>query len=441
MTTMEQLGAHVSLSGGGLGAALRDKIALHIMDTAAAWIAGARAPEGKALAQFIAPQARGATLMDRVMLHCALARLSELDDIHLFSCTTPGAVVIPAALTLGAELRVPTSAIAEAILAGYEAMVRLGAALDGPSLLYRGIWPTYIAAPFGVAAVASRLLALDAGRSAHALALALTFASPGVGHPGGPKMARWLALGHAARHGATAAFAAQAGFTADLALLDRDFFASVYAISPRLPLLTQSLGSQFAIEELSFKPWCAARQTMAASQALKEMVAEGLASSDISGIAISVPPPYLRMVNHGVTLGDRASFLTSVSYQVAIGVLGPEAQFRINPEGEIAADVRDLMARVSVRAEERLLEHYPRNWPAHVTVSARSGEREKLMLCVPGDPERPLGKQGISDKFSKVLLPLVGATRAADLAASFLAALEGSANGLLGEIERACASA
>ena len=83
MTTIEQLGEHVSLSG-GLSAALRDKIAIHIMDTAAAWIAGARAPEGKALTQFIAPQSRSTALMDRVMLHCALARLSELDDIHLF---------------------------------------------------------------------------------------------------------------------------------------------------------------------------------------------------------------------------------------------------------------------------------------------------------------------------------------------------------------------
>ena len=36
-------------------------------------------------------------------------------------------------------------------------MVRLGLAIGGPTVLYRGIWPTYFAAPFGVAAVAARL--------------------------------------------------------------------------------------------------------------------------------------------------------------------------------------------------------------------------------------------------------------------------------------------
>jgi 2-methylcitrate dehydratase PrpD len=87
----------------------------------------------------------------------ALARLSEIDDIHLASMTTPGAIVVPAALTIAASLPdVASDDIAAAIIAGYEAMIRLGAAIDGPSVLYRGIWPTYFAAPLGAAAVAAR---------------------------------------------------------------------------------------------------------------------------------------------------------------------------------------------------------------------------------------------------------------------------------------------
>ena len=64
---------------------------------------------------------------------------------------TPGAIVVPSALTIAASLPdVTTDDLAAAIVAGYEAMIRLGAAIDGPSVLYRGIWPTYFAAPFGV---------------------------------------------------------------------------------------------------------------------------------------------------------------------------------------------------------------------------------------------------------------------------------------------------
>src|SRR5262249_60077204 len=93
---------------------------------------------------------------------CALARLSEIDDIDLASMTTPGAIVVLGALTLAASR--PAAAAGDvmaAMLAGYEAMTRLGRAIDGPTVLYRGIWPTHFAAPLRLAAVAARLVALD----------------------------------------------------------------------------------------------------------------------------------------------------------------------------------------------------------------------------------------------------------------------------------------
>jgi 2-methylcitrate dehydratase PrpD len=93
-----------------------------------------------------------------VATHCALARMSEIDDIHLASTTTPGAIVIPGAVAVAAMLpNTDPAALAAAMIAGYEVMVRLGQAIDGASILYRGIWPTYFTAPVGVAAVAARL--------------------------------------------------------------------------------------------------------------------------------------------------------------------------------------------------------------------------------------------------------------------------------------------
>ncbi len=76
-------------------------------------------------------------------------------------------------------------------------------------MLYRGIWPTYFAAPLGIAAVAARLLGSTTRKTAHALALALTFAAPGVGHHNAATTSRWLAVGNAARNGLAAAQAAQ----------------------------------------------------------------------------------------------------------------------------------------------------------------------------------------------------------------------------------------
>src|SRR5712691_9737974 len=208
MSALIALGRHVAASGPPTGAVLE----LHVIDTAGAWIAGARTGEGAALIGLrAATRARGqADIALDLATRCALARLSEIDDIDLASMTTPGAIVIPGALTLASTL--PAAAADEvmaAMLAGYEVMTRLGRAIDGPQVLYRGIWPTYFAAPIGIAAVAARLLGLDDEAAAHALALALTLAAPGVGHHNAPTTARWLAVGNAARNGLAAALAAQ----------------------------------------------------------------------------------------------------------------------------------------------------------------------------------------------------------------------------------------
>src|SRR5262245_55250908 len=154
MTTLETMGAFVARGiRGRVPEKTRALAVLHVMDTVGAWIAGARTSEGQALLR--AASARDGGL--DVATPCALARLSEVDNIHLASATTPGGIVIPAALTVAAA-RPGTdgTALLEAIVAGIEAMVRLGAAIGGPSVLYRGIWPTYFAAPFGAAAVAAR---------------------------------------------------------------------------------------------------------------------------------------------------------------------------------------------------------------------------------------------------------------------------------------------
>ena len=70
--------------------------------------------------------------------------------------------------------------------------------------------------------------------------------------------------------------------------------------------------------------------------------AHGFSLSDITQLVVSVPPPYLRMIDHGVFAGDRSSHLTSVSYQMALAAFAPDALFDVKqaPErvsGEIGA--------------------------------------------------------------------------------------------------------
>jgi 2-methylcitrate dehydratase PrpD len=382
-------------------------------------------------------------MLGQVALNCALARLSEIDDIHLSSGTTPGALIVPAALTIGGSLGLGGTAIAEAIAAGYDVMTRLGAALKGPWILYRGIWPTYFAAPFGVAAVASRLLGLTEQQAAYALGIALSLASPAVGRQSGAAMSRWLAIGHAARNGVFAALSAQAGFTGDLRIFEGDFFQAIYNLSPDTAILVDALEEHSVLPEVSFKPWCAARQTMAATQALKEIIEAGVSPSEMTQLVVSVPPPYLRMIDHGVVTGDRASHLTSVSYQMALSAFAPDALFDVKQAPErVPGEIGAFMAKVTVMADDDLLQHYPKSWPARLGVTTRTGEQERLVVHVPGDPERPFDETQVAEKFRRVVVPSIGERAADDLLCLSLAVIEeeGAARALLAEVERACGS-
>jgi 2-methylcitrate dehydratase PrpD len=447
MNALERLGSYVAASGREHPSdAARELVELHLIDTVGALIASARTVEGLGLLQFRAAmraRGQGAWALD-LAIRCALARLSEIDDIHLPSMTTPGALVIPGALTLaGALPAVAADDVIAAILAGTEAMTRLGRAIDGPAILYRGIWPTYFAAPFGMAAVAARLLDLDEEASAHALALALTLTAPVVGHHNAATTSRWFAVGNAARNGLNAALAAQQGFTSDRKLLEGRVLPDVLGIAPAVAVLTDGLGERTALTEVSFKPWCAARQTMAATQALKDVIAGGVAPAAIDEIAVSVLPPHLKMIDHGVVAGDRASHLTSVQYAMAAAALAPEMAFDVQQAPpDLPPPVHALMAKIKVEADEHLLAGYPESWPARVRVAAGQTRHARDVTHVPGDPALPFDGARVRAKFLRFTQPVLGAETAERILARCGSVLAtGEFSQLMGEIERACSAA
>lgn len=444
MTVLERFGTHVARGyRGNLPDSVRDSARLHIADTVGSWIAASGVPEGRALIRF-ASKPGGEGMPERVALNCALARLSEIDDIHLSSGTTPGALVVPAALTIGGALGKGSTEIAEAIAAGYDVMARLGEALNGPWILYRGIWPTYFTAPFAVAAVAARLLDLTEQQAAHALGIAISLASPAVGRQSGAAMSRWLAIGRAAQSGVAAALSAQAGFTADLRIFEGDMFSSVYNLSPDPGALIDALEQGPALPEVSFKPWCAAKQTMAASQALREIIEGGVSASGMKQLVAYVPSLYLRMVDHGVAAGERMSHLTSVAYQLGLAAFAPEKTLDINQIADGAPDeVRTFMDRVTVKADDELMRHYPKSWPARLEATTPEGTRERLVVHVPGDPERPFDESQVAAKFRRVTAHIIGERAADELLRAGLAALDqdGDPKKLLSKIEGACAVA
>ena len=155
---------------------------------------------------------------------------------------------------------------------------------------------------------------------------------------------------------------------------------------------------------------------MAATQALREILAEGIAAADISEIRAAVLPPHLKMIDHGVMAGDRASHLTSLPYQMAVAAVAPDAALDVAQSPQAVAEpLRALMQRITVVGDDALLADYPAAWPARISVATSGGTREHAVTHVPGDPVRPLDRQQLTSKFLSLVTPAIGRERAEDM--------------------------
>ena len=146
-----------------------------------------------------------------------------------------------------------------------------------------------------MAATFGRLIGLDAEEMTNALAISLYLASGAVSRRDRGRAPRWLLIALGAEQGAHAARAASVGFGGDPGLLDSpDWLSNMQGIALDPSRLTEDLGERCVYGELSLKPFCSAKQAIAATDAVRELLAEGLDPSSVESIEVGVPPPMPR---------------------------------------------------------------------------------------------------------------------------------------------------
>jgi 2-methylcitrate dehydratase PrpD len=411
VSIIEQLASFVTgAKASTLPAGEQERLRVHLTDTVIATLAGTQIPEGKALQGI----GQDGGLAERIGRCAAATRLTEIDDIHLPSCTTPSAGVVPVVLSLAASLQnFDAGEVASAIWAGTEIMTRFGVAASGPQILYRGIWPTYLAAPVAAAATAARLFGLSAERAGHALSLAAMLTAGGVGRIHGAPSGRWFLYASAVAGGIAAAEAARADYHGDPGLLDKNWLADTHGIALDRDRLTDALGRRSVYAELSIKPICSAKQAIAAVEAFRYLMHEGnLRPEAIAKVRVHVPPAYAAMIATRAEPGVRQSTLVSVAYQIALSAIAPKKLFDVDRSAPTAdAGIAALSAKVEVIPDDTLEEFYPQHWPAEVEVDAGGKTLRRRVVTAAGDPEYPVSGADVDDKAHRVLDPLIGAAR------------------------------
>lgn len=327
----------------------------------------------------------------------------ELDDTHDASMSHPGAVVIPAALAVGAEVGASGRQVLAAIVAGYEAMGRIGAAANANNVLHGGYHPTALFGGFGAGTAAAKLLGLDTRGLlvtwGHVLSLAggsMQFSDETEG-----TSVKRVHAGYAAQNGIMAAELAQAGVDAPHRPIDGKYgFLALYGRNP-IPRLLDG-GRSKVIHQISMKPYACCR--------LFHSMIDGLRSVTDG---FSKPLESIRSVQiggHGVLRDQHmmkrpaSSMAAQYSLPYVVGATleyGPGA-FDAYDEHNLTNDrILRWGDVVSCHIDDAVEREFPAHFGTSVEVLYADGTcRKDMVLDSLGTPPNPMASSGIRDKVS-----------------------------------------
>ena len=375
---------------------VRTTARLHLLDWLGC-VAGARKGEMAQIGRRAEPD-----VLTRAAL---LGNVLEMDDVHRAAVLHPGPAVWPSALSAAREVGAGMDVLLGGAVAGYEAMIAIGATLD--AFHYARWHPTATAGGFGGAAAAARVFGLCVEATADALGHAGSLAGGlwRLRHEAG--VTKQLHAAQASLTGLWHARLARAGARAPRRILEGE--QGLYAAMTATPK-PMILGHGWRIAEVSFKPWGACRHAHPAIDA-----ALGLDALD--------GPILVETYRDALTFCDRPHPTTVLeakfSLQHAAAVVATRGAPQLADfEPDAIAALAEARARVTVREDATITARYPQHFGARVTAGGRSVERIDTL----GDPERPLGRDGVITKANS-LMAWGGVAEDADAATA--ACLEG----------------
>lgn len=385
----------------------RARAALAVLDWAGCAVAGAASPAGRLMLDRAAAQGEGtASLVGRTARvapsaaacgNGALGNVLEMDDVDKRAVLHPGPTVIPAALALAEACGASGPDLLDAVVRGYEAVIRIGRA-TGPGH-YRMWHTTATCGPFGAAAACASLLDLDMEGWTDALGLAGTTAGGlwQTRHEPRSLAKQWHAA-RAAQSGLDAAAMAQVRFAGPAFILEgpQGLFAAACP-DGEVEAVVGAPDAGWAIHDVSIKPWGACRHAHAAIDAA--LMLRSIDPADIAAIeVVSYPAAVDFCDKRAPATVIEAKF--SFQHAVAITLLDgrpPLAAFE--PAAIARTDVAALRRLTSVKAGEPYAGAYPARYGAEVAVTLRSGEVHRAAAPDAwGDPENPVSRDDVIAK-------------------------------------------
>ena len=366
---------------------------------------------------------RGWPPMTAMLLNATAIAADQLQDGHRLARGHPSSHVVPAVLALAEQQQADGTELLSAVLAGYEAGVRVGRAMGGtpPGVHDIGTW-----GQVAVGAATARLLAPgDANAAARALdlcgsAVLLTDAHTVFdGNTGSHTF-----LGSSVQAGAGQGVAAVAGLGAAPGALARHL-GSVGAAGwdPRFIAVP---GNWETYEVLGgyVKVHASCAHLHGVNDAVADLVARGVNGREVASVRVHT---FAGASGFDAVANGELAARFSVPTTVAVGLLdGRLDESTVTDERVRAKEVRDLASRVEVVHDPALDAGYPAGRPAQVTVVLRNGESVEAAADRPrGDADRALSRDALKAKAARLLTGRFGGA-----GADVLQAVHGLATGV-----------
>ena len=335
-------------------------------------------------------------------LNATYAGSIDADDTHVGSMLHPGAIVFSAALAMGNEVGATGKDFIAAVAAGYEAMIRIGLAIQ-PTHFQRGFQSTATCGGFGAAVAAARL-AFNAEHAAdHKIASCIGVVASFSGgltqfYKSGSTVKR-IHAARAAENGVAAVMLARRGFTGPEDILEgANGFARAYADAADLGIITNGLGSDYLLREVTVKAHACSARVQAAVEGLIDLCRKNrIAADSIAGVHVGIPSVILgrlTMPNPVDVQAAQMSLPHSAALAVALAASADEgfALSVIDYERSLGDPrVKEIEARVRCEVDPEVeAATTAEAVPARLVVTLKDGTRHSVFVTAPkGSPSRP----------------------------------------------------
>lgn len=334
-----------------------------------------------------------AALSNGVLVHAL-----DFDDTHTGALVHATAAVLPAAFAVGERRRSSGREILTAAIAGYETVIRLGAAVTH-GFHARGFHATSVCGVFAAALVSARLLGLGEEQIVSALGIAGSTAAGSLEFLETGSSTKQLHPGLAALNGITAARLARLGAQGPATIFEgkHGLYRSYLGVEIDPGSLTADLGTRWETTQITIKPYPCCQLSHASLDALR---AAGAADpAEVETVMFAVPPGVSSIVcgKHEPRSPYEAKF--SLEYCAASLLLdGDLTVSTFEPARLSRPDVLALARRVAWT--HRPFDGAPADAPGMAEVHLRDGTVLRGEVAKSrGGPDAPLSDDELLAKF------------------------------------------